>query len=113
MKGFTSVLCGLLMAWVGVATCQDVEDWQNSEMIGQHKEPAHATLVPFAHAAQARQGHAQQSPFFQSLNGLWKFNWVKHPDERPRDFHQPTCDVSQWDEIPVPANWQLHGHGTP
>ncbi|NQV34707.1 MAG: DUF4981 domain-containing protein, partial [Phycisphaeraceae bacterium] len=47
------------------------------------------------------------------LNGLWKFNWVKHPDERPRDFHQPTCDVSQWDEIPVPANWQLHGHGTP
>ncbi len=113
MKGLMSVGCALLMAWVGVATCQGGEDWQNSEMIGQNKQPGHSTLVPFATVAQARQGDVQQSPFFQSLNGLWKFNWVKHPDERPRDFYRPAYDVSPWDEIPVPANWQLHGYGTP
>ena len=113
MKGLMCVGCALLMAWVGVGACQGAEDWQDSEMIGQNKEPAHNTLVPFATAAQARQGGAGQSPFYQSLNGLWKFHWVKHPDERPRDFYQPTYDVSQWDEIPVPANWQMHGYGTP
>ncbi len=102
-----SLLAGVVQAG------QAVEDWQNSEMIGQNKEPAHATLMPFANRAQAIEGQSERSPFYQSLNGLWKFHWVKHPNERPVDFYKPTFDVSAWDEIPVPANWQLHGYGTP
>ncbi|MFG0289455.1 MAG: glycoside hydrolase family 2 TIM barrel-domain containing protein, partial [Rhodopirellula sp. JB044] len=48
-----------------------------------------------------------------SLNGDWKFNWSKDPSERPQDFFQNDFDVSGWDDIPVPSNWQLQGYGVP
>ncbi len=89
------------------------EDWQDSEMIGRNKEPGHCTLVPFAAQARALCIRPEKSAYYQSLNGKWKFHWVKQPDQRPRDFYKPTYDVSGWDEIPVPANWQLHGYGIP
>ena len=53
------------------------------------------------------------STFYQSLNGNWKFNWVKQPSERPVDFYKKDYDVSSWKEIPVPSNWEMLGYGTP
>ena len=49
----------------------------------------------------------------QCLNGDWKFNWVEHPDQAPQDFYQNDYDVSGWNTIKVPANWELNGYGTP
>ena len=76
-------------------------------MIGRNKEAPHATLVPFPHAGLALTGDRHASPWFRSLNGDWKFHWSPNPAERPLDFQRPDFDVSGWDEIPVPANWQL------
>jgi beta-galactosidase len=53
------------------------------------------------------------SPFYRSLNGKWKFNWVNKPADRPLDFYKPDYDVSKWKLIPVPSNWQMHGYGIP
>ncbi len=50
---------------------------------------------------------------FLSLNGNWKFNWVKDPKQRPTTFHHADFDDSQWNEIPVPANWEVEGYGRP
>ena len=47
------------------------------------------------------------------LNGNWKFNWVKQPEDRPKDFYKTSYDVSAWGEIPVPSNWEMQGYGTP
>ena len=49
----------------------------------------------------------------QSLNGDWKFAWVEHPDQAPADFYKTDYDVSAWNTIKVPANWELNGYGTP
>ena len=54
-----------------------------------------------------------RSSRYMLLNGMWKFHWVKSPDERPADFYRERYDVSAWDEIPVPSNWEMHGYGTP
>ena len=52
------------------------------------------------------------SPWFVSLNGQWRFNWSENPASNGRsDFYRPDFDVSVWDHIPVPSNWQLHGYG--
>lgn len=52
-----------------------------------------------------------------SLNGQWKFNWVEKPSERPSlgdtPFYKVGFDDQFWDEIKVPSNWQLEGHGIP
>ncbi|MDD5148876.1 MAG: glycoside hydrolase family 2 TIM barrel-domain containing protein, partial [Flavobacterium sp.] len=52
-------------------------------------------------------------PYYQSLNGSWKFNWVKSPDMRPVDFYKTDFNVNYWDNIEVPSNWQMKGYGKP
>ena len=88
-------------------------DWENPKMFGRNKEQAHCTGVPFANAKEALRGDMQVSPFFKSLNGRWKFHWVPKPADRPVDFFKPNYDVSGWDDIPVPGDWQLYGYGIP
>jgi len=88
-------------------------DWENSEMIGQNKEPPHNTLIPYQDIDSALTGKFESSRYYKSLNSNWKFNWVKKPSERPVDFYNKNYDDSQWDEIPVPSNWQMHGYGIP
>jgi len=91
----------------------EVPDWENPEMIGWNKEPAHCTLMPYLDIESALTGTREASPFHKSLNGNWKFHWVKKPAERPKDFYKLDYDVSSWGEIPVPSNWELQGYGIP
>ena len=86
---------------------------ENPECTGINKEPAHATLMPYADLSQALAARRHTSSWYKSLNGTWKFNWVSWPQARPVDFYKTTYDVSSWKEIPVPSNWQLFGYGTP
>ena len=44
-----------------------------------------------------------------SLNGKWKFHWVKNPDNRPKDFYQPSYYTGGWADINVPGNWERQG----
>ncbi len=88
-------------------------DWENPEVFGINKEPPHCTLMPFGDEQSALSCEREESPFYKSLNGRWKFHWVKQPSDRPIEFHRPDYDVSGWDEIPVPSNWQMHGYGVP
>jgi beta-galactosidase len=88
-------------------------DWENPAMIGRNKEAPHATLTPFPTAQEALRGDRLDSPWVKSLNGPWNFHWSPNPASRPTEFFDPAFDVSDWDEIPVPANWQLHGYGFP
>lgn len=55
----------------------------------------------------------ENSERFLSLNGDWKFHWVKNPNERPKDFHHINYDDSDWNSIKVPGNWETQGFGKP
>lgn len=90
-----------------------VNDWENPEMIGQNKEPAHNTLIPYGDEARAKAGKREASQYYRSLKGKWKFNWVEKPADRPRDFYRPGYNDGKWKEIAVPSNWQLEGYGRP
>ncbi|MHC4740248.1 MAG: glycoside hydrolase family 2 TIM barrel-domain containing protein, partial [Planctomycetota bacterium] len=103
----------ILISLVGSLPADQANDWENPEMIGRNKEPAHCTLIPYPDIQGALEGNRASSPFYKSINGNWKFNWVRRPAERPLDFYKLDFDVSNWKEIPVPANWQMHGYGIP
>jgi len=90
-----------------------MNDWENPEMFGQNKEPAHCTLIPFPDRETALKRTRKASPFYLSLSGNWKFHWVKKPADRPRDFYRLDYDTGSWEEIPVPGNWQIYGYGIP
>jgi len=90
-----------------------VHDWEDPQIIGLNKEPAHCTLMPFSDKKAALKGDRDGSPFFRLLNGSWRFHWVNKPADRPVEFYRPDYDVSGWDKIPVPGNWQMYGYGRP
>ncbi len=88
-------------------------DWENEQVIGINKETAHSSYIPYATIEEALTDYANESPFYLCLNGSWKFYWAKSPDTRPVNFYATDFDVSYWDDIEVPSNWQLKGYGKP
>ena len=84
---------------------KEVCDWENPAVLGINKLPYHSTLqLP------SLQGKCKE---IVSLDGQWHFRWSANPEERPMGFEAADYDVSQWDKIAVPGNWQTQGYGTP
>jgi beta-galactosidase len=123
MRKLSFVLATALFLCSPSPAQQTLREWEDPRVFAVNREPAHATLVPYPDEARARRGalalapgarpRAEGSPFVRSLNGLWKFHWVREPSRRPADFYKPEYDVSAWKEIKVPANWEFEGYGTP
>ena len=87
-------------------------DWENPEMIGINKLPAHNTYISFVDEQQARAVDIERSPRVKSLNGQWKFAWAPVPEKAPVGFYKTDYQDKSWAEIPVPSNWELQGYGT-
>ncbi len=102
-----------LLLCVSFSLKSQKNDWENPQMIGKNKETPHATSMVFSDIKSALALNREESPFYQSLNGNWFFNWVKKPADRPVDFFKQNYNVSGWDTISVPSNWQMKGYGKP
>ncbi len=103
----------LLVACYCISSAQSLPDWENPGVVEINKEPPHATLFPFESEAKAMTFDHSGSDYFLSLNGMWKFNWVKDPSQRPVNFYETTFDDGKWVDFPVPANWEVNGYGIP
>jgi beta-galactosidase len=88
-------------------------DWENPEVVGINKEKARAAFFAYRNEKKAILNDKADSPYHINLNGTWKFNWVRKPADRPVDFYKTNYDVSKWDNIKVPAHWELEGYGVP
>ncbi|MBD0418669.1 DUF4981 domain-containing protein [Streptomyces sp. TRM S81-3] len=92
---------------------QDTPEWNDFGVFRLGTEPPHTTLMPYAGVEQALAGDRTRSPYRLSLDGTWKFAYADRPDDRDTDFHRTDTDDSDWETIPVPSVWQLHGHDFP
>ncbi|MCI5581683.1 MAG: discoidin domain-containing protein [Phocaeicola plebeius] len=93
----------------GTATAPDGKEWESPERLALNKEQPHTWFFTFADTESARKVLPEHSSYYLSLNGSWKFHWVGNPDERPADFYQPSFDVSGWDDVTVPMQWNVAG----
>ncbi|MCK2241722.1 MULTISPECIES: glycoside hydrolase family 2 TIM barrel-domain containing protein [unclassified Crossiella] len=67
--------------------------------------PGHGSLRPRAHfRSDARS---------LELVGDWRFLLSPNIPSAPEGIEYPEFDDSGWADLPVPAHWQLHGHGKP
>jgi beta-galactosidase len=113
-RSLTGLALFTVLAGAAFTQFQDeVPDWENPAVVGRNKERPRATFIPFADLESAISGDRSRSPFVQSLNGTWKFNWVRRPADRPHEFYREDFDVSGWDDIQVPGNWEVQGYGIP
>lgn len=101
----------LVSAFRGFA--QEVPDWENPSVFAINKEATRATSIPYADQQTALKDKYVSSPYYLSLSGVWKFNFAPKPSDRPTDFYKEDFDVTKWNDIRVPGNWELQGHGIP
>ncbi len=106
--------CKKLSKYDGVPfTEKEPRDWENPEVVQMNREAPHATMISFPDEQSALEALNSNSPDFILLDGKWKFNWVKSPDQRPFWFFKDDYDTRDWKEIDVPSNWQMKGYDVP
>ncbi|MDR1517191.1 MAG: DUF4981 domain-containing protein [Dysgonamonadaceae bacterium] len=111
MKKVSILFCACFLLF-GKSAAQTPE-WENPEIFGINREAPRVSAFPYSDENQAVADIMQSSPYFLSLDGVWKFNWHKRPEDKPKDFHKEGYDVSKWDNINVPGNWEMQGFGVP
>ncbi len=104
----------LMLAAAITVTAQQLPEWQTVDAYNVGQIPSHALVVPYPDndAQVIRDFKFEESPYYMSLNGKWKFSWVKGVDNRPVGFQNPEYDVTAWKQINVPGNWERQGYGT-
>ncbi|PKI16648.1 glycoside hydrolase family 2 TIM barrel-domain containing protein [Colwellia sp. 12G3] len=92
---------------------EQADYWQDLSVFKVNTEEPRATFIAFDSADKVANEDYASSLNYKLLNGNWKFNWSENPSSVPADFFKPEFDVTSWDELPVPANWQMHGYDYP
>lgn len=110
-KTLLNVLC--MMMATGIAAQNAAPEWENPEIFAINKESTRATSLPYPNESLAIADRYDSSPYFQSLNGNWKFHWVAKVADAPTDFYKENYDISKWVNMPVPGNWEFNGFGIP
>jgi len=109
------LVSGAYILWIEGQTpgATEYHEWEDSRVFRINKEPAHASFKIHETLNDVFDMPNDDSALKISLNGKWRFNWVRQPSDRPIDFYQENYDDSQWALIDVPSNWEMQGYGVP
>lgn len=111
-KKIISIFLTIVLSYSVTAQKKHFE-WEDPKVFARNKEAPHATLMPFKSIDAALNKKREESAYYRTLSGSWKFHWSSRPADRPVDFYTSDFDVSQWDNIEVPSNWEVQGYGIP
>ena len=92
---------------------QTFHEWKDPRINAVNRAPMHSNYFAYESADVAKKGIKENSANFMSLNGNWKFFWVKDAESRPTDFWKVGFNDKGWNTLPVPGLWELHGYGNP
>ena len=104
-------LCLALLSMSSGALAQSESRWQNVNINQQNREPRRANFFAFENLEKAQSFDKKKSANYFSMEGMWKFNFVKDHNKRPANFFALKYDDSQWKDFPVPGLFELNGYG--
>ena len=107
------ILTSLLTMMTLSMGAQSFQEWKDPKVNAVNRAPMHTNYFAYESDNAAQKGIKENSANFMTLNGTWKFNWVKDADSRPTDFWKIGFNDKGWNNIPVPGVWELHGYGDP
>jgi beta-galactosidase len=111
IKYFSSAIVLSLTLNVIAQDKKALPEWQDVSVISVNKLPARATFFHYNSGEFSKDWKSLKN--YQLLNGIWKFNWVEKPADRPVDFYKESYNVQHWKNIDVPSDWQMRGYGYP
>lgn len=107
------VFLGLAGCALLSANAQTFKEWQDESVNEINRAAMHTHFFAYENAEKAGSDVKENSKNFMSMNGSWKFFWVKNADQRPTDFWKVGYNDKGWDDMKVPAVWELNGYGDP
>ncbi len=93
------------------AYAQKTPVWLDPQVNQVNREARHAHFFAFENQDLAQKGDKAKSARFLSMEGMWKFNFVKDRQNAPEGFYALKYDDSQWVDFPVPGLFELNGYG--
>ncbi|MHB9142041.1 MAG: sugar-binding domain-containing protein, partial [Paludibacter sp.] len=109
MKTRFNYLSTILLLFFGFFQLSAQNEWDDVNITQVNREGACAVAIPFQTESALLSKCTEESNYYLTLNGTWKFNWVADPGLKPKTFFEPTFNASAWDDIQVPSNWQVYG----
>lgn len=107
------VFLGLAGCALLSANAQTFKEWQDESVNEINRAAMHTHFFAYENVEKAGSDVKENSKNFMSMNGSWKFFWVKNADQRPTDFWKVGYNDKGWDDMKVPAVWELNGYGDP
>ena len=104
------LLAMMMMATVGVAA-QQAPEWKNPQVNQMNREARRAHFFAYETQELAAKAQKQQSARFMSMEGMWRFCFVKDHQNAPKDFFTLKYDDSKWVDFPVPGLFEINGYG--
>lgn len=101
------------LSLIGTAAFAQKNEWRDPNVNEINRAPMHTNYFAYKNENSALKGCKESSENFMTLNGNWKFFWVKNADMRPTDFYQVNFNDKGWDDLKVPGLWELNGYGDP
>ena len=100
------------MAYAGGSSPQPAKPyWQDIQVVAVNKEKPRRSFMSYADRETALTSRFEKSPYYSLLNGTWKFFFVDSYKDLPQNITDPSVNTSSWDDITVPGNWEVQGHG--
>ena len=109
----TNLLITALIASCAAVSAMEQTEWQDPLVNAVNRAPMHTSYFAYRNAEEAMQGCRSASSNYMSINGMWKFNWVKDADMRPTGFYRTDFNDKGWDDFRVPGTWEANGYGDP
>ena len=108
---FLALLGSMVLYGHGEVRAQDASRWHNVDVNQQNRAPRRAAFFAFENQDKAQAFEKKNSANYLSMEGTWKFNFVKDYNKRPANFFAANFDDSQWKDFPVPGLFELNGYG--
>lgn len=86
--------------------------WQDIQVVAVNKEEPRTSFMSFPDRNTALSKTYEESPYYKLLNGTWKFLYVDGYKKLPANATDEGLNLSSWDNITVPGNWERQGYGT-
>ena len=102
----------IVLMMTGQVTAQTTvtgKEWDDPLKTSVNRETAHTIAIPMASDADVSQNDMNRSPYYQSLDGVWKFYWVGLPSSAKTEWCAKDYDDATWTDIDVPSSWQVWG----
>ena len=101
----------MLLCAAPAVAADNAPEWRNAAVNQQNREARRANFFAYESEALAKAGEKAASERYLSMEGMWRFCFVKNHQDAPTDFFRVGYDDSQWEDFPVPGLFELNGHG--